>query len=106
MTSPISHPRDISCLHPAITQELYTQTDRDLRTYGYDGEDYYDNEINSDLGYYNFTHHPGFETLVTGIVGPGLTFGGRITDFHGWDQIQGQRWVSHNVAYDLSLIHI
>lgn len=100
-----AHPRDISCQHPAIRFELFLQTDRPLRTYGYDGEDYWgdDHSVES-IGYYNFTHSQLYEPLVTGIVGPGIEIGAYHTEIPAevWEQMRGQRWVSHNVAYDVS----
>lgn len=97
------HPYDISCYPPEVTMALFLQTDRPLRTYGYDGEDFWDNQTTvTTLGYYAYCESEGYEHLVTGFDGPGVAIGARVIPPEVWEMVKDQRWVSHNAPYDIT----
>lgn len=53
----------------------------------------------SDMGPWNYAHHPDTDIYMVSVVGEGIEFVGDPKDFD-WSQLNGRDLVSHNAAFD------
>jgi len=75
-----------------------------MNTYAVDFETYYDKECSiRTLGPLGYFSHPAFDAYLVSVVGDdGTKFVGHPKDFV-WEQLNGQRVLSHNASFDETL---